>query len=281
MALSIKKRGLLVAFVVSAITLALCSWTWAQPIPGFRERLNSFTGNGYILNINLPGPAYYAAKNYINEFGLGWLPLPVAILIIHDRHNVRGDLGQITGNGDYILINVLLLLKETPASNHFTILLVKTFNSNQAAVDYAVSKGVIDDSSVASEMKITLNTKRDEDGTKVKSKFELLDPEDTITFQTKWVEPEPTHFPTSLLTPGYFVEISPYLLRFAFAPERLFEVAQQRTIYEPSVSDIFLKLDINLSGPLGAIFNDLTEADVNRFRFVHQIQTLDEIIPSE
>ena len=107
-----------------------------------------------------------------------------------------------------------------------------------------------------------------------------MDPEDTITFQTEWVEPEPTHFPMSLLPPDDFVTLSPNLIRFDFAPERLFEFALQRTIYDPSVLDIFLKLDINLSGPLGAIFNDLTEANVNRFRFVHQIQTLDEIIPS-
>lgn len=271
MALSIKKHVLLVAFFVSTIVLALCSGTWAQPY-------HSYTGNAYILNIRLNGSAYAAAENYIKVLDQTWDLSHIAILSIHDRHNLRDDTGQIVGNGDSILINMLLLLTET--SDHRTLLSVKSFNSNQAAVDYAESKGIIEGPSAASEMKITFEKERDEDGTIVKSKFKLLDPENIITFQTNWVEPGPWHFPTEPLPPGYFVEIPPtHLLRFPFAPERLFELAQQRTIYEPSVSDIFLKLDINLSGPLGTIFNDLTEADITRFRFVHQIQTLDEITP--
>ncbi len=280
MALSIKRRDFSARLVVIAISLALCFTAGVKVAVAETERLLSFQSNCYyVLHIGLAPEASEAAGSYVSKLNQDLQPTPMAYVILNDRRTLRGSDGKIIGNGEDMAVQFALLTLLPDSSFESHIVFIKGFSSNGDLVDYLIEKGLTDASSSASEITSTHEVDRDEDGTKVKSKIRVLDPDGTIRFKTEFMLPEPYHYPP---VSEDFVAPAPFKARYGYAPDRVFEVNRGRTVYEyfPPPPELLIDLDINLnpSNPEGTIFNNSHNV-ITRFVFAHIIQTADEIAP--
>jgi hypothetical protein len=280
MALSIKKRGLLVTLMVCAAVVVLCSGTWAKNIKV--ERFNSFMQDTYSLGFLLPTSARQAAIDYVYELDPSWVTLPYVWLSLSDRSNYRDNEGEVVGTGSEVQAHLLLTVRAPPDSTRLTLLSVKSFRTNQDIIEYHMTW--LDEDHEVETQPSHINyehvLKREEGITRVRSKYEVNEPDDTIRFMAKWEKASPSHFPLPgdpLGSEDLVAKKTNLFLRYAIAPEKLFGFARNDTISLVPLKNI-LELDIYLSDEfLGLIFNDLTVDNLFRVDFVQRLQTIDEI----
>jgi hypothetical protein len=201
--------------------------------------------------------------------------LGVGLVTIHSRSNLRGNDGLPFGNGEDTAVNLLLLVRDPAAPSQISLLLVESFRNNPALLTFMIGEGLADPSREPSEVRSTQEIEFEKE-THVKGRIEVSDDMGAIDFETKFTAPEPVCTPAYPVTPGLVEEIL-YRLRISYAPERLFAISQVQTVYEPPVVKAFFELDIDASSPAADIFNGQT--DVDRLRFIQQIQVIEEISP--
>lgn len=281
-----KKRSYFLSLMVILGVLTLGSTAWSQTI----GRLFSFTSNSYVLTVALNQEA---VQDYLDAvinpklelvdqddltsfFGRG-------LVIIHSRDNVRDDGGFPIDSGEEYVAILFLLVHDPaapdppgPPAFRISLLLIESFNSNQATIEYFEAQGLIQPHE-SSEVKKTHEIEFEEAGTKIKELIDFRDQRGTINLETRFVAPVPYYEPKVV---SDFVSETPYRLRFSHAPARLFSMSQSRTVYEPEVEDALLYFKIDgLAGSAGVLFNGLDKNDVTILRYVHQAQVVNEVVP--
>ena len=274
---SIKKNSFLVALTVSAIVLTFYSAAWA-------ERLMSFIGDSYMINITIDNDA---AQAFLDDEINPNLPqteqllsIGVGMVVLHNRSNLRDENGDVIGNGKDI-VAILLLLVSDPAAPPpgFSTLIIESFTNNKDLIEYSAEKGIGEEDRKASEVKVTHEVEVKEDRRKMKGKFDISNIKGKIMFGTQFIAPEPYYDPLLMDVDDIVKEI-PFRLRFASDPQRMFALSILRTIYELPVEETSfnLHIDIDESSMANQIFSGVDQKDVTRLRFVHQIQIADELI---
>jgi hypothetical protein len=276
-----KKRSYFLSLMVLLVVLTLGSAAWSQT----GDRLFSFTSDSYVLNVVLDQAV---AQDYldseINPIPTGNLTaLQSGLVIIHSRDNVRDGEGFPVDSGQEYVASLFLLVQdpEVPPTPpyHFgiTLLLIESFNSNQATLDYFKDLGLIQDQG-ASEVKRLYEIEFENGQTKIKELIDFRDQRGTISLKTNFVAPMPVYVPPGKVSD--FVSEIPYGLRYKNLPELLLSMSLSRTRYEPAVRDSLQDLKVDgLEGWAGELFNGLDKNDVFRLRYVRQAMVVNEVAP--
>jgi hypothetical protein len=204
--------------------------------------------------------------------------LNVGILVITDRHNLRDDNGELISGGEDVSVALfLVVLDSTPP--YTRILLVKSFNNNMNIINYLVNKGVLAPDTYVSTIEFSHKAEQN----RIEGEIEIEDEYDTLKSKVKFIAPSPYAEPPQIPPEDPLVWQYPVGLHYNYDPTRLFAYSVSRTVYEPPVADVELKLKINVSDPYGEtltdeIFNSVNETNITRVRFMRQIQVTDEIV---
>jgi hypothetical protein len=269
-----KKRSYFLSLMVILVVLTLGSTAWSQT----EGRLLSFIGNSYVLTVALNE---YDVNSYLSDVIDPALNLSSflgsGIVITHNRDNVRDGAGFPIDSGEEH-VAILFLLVRDPAAPFpgLSLLHIKSFNSNQATIDYIAAQGLIQHYE-ASEVKKNLEIEVRKKGTKIKELIDFRSQQGTISLETRFVAPVPLYVP--YVVPD-FVSETPVRLRFSYAEEFLFSISYSRVAYELEVEKALLYFKIDgLAGWAGQLFNGLDKNDVTRLRYVRQFQVINEILP--
>jgi hypothetical protein len=226
-----------------------------------------------MVTISLDEDAFAAAQTYINELntecGLSLIARPYAVVVLDNRF-LRDDGGDPLGEDITVKLFVYAVELTGPSSFIETLVLVRFFSGNQNLINYLKGKELIPGDSSTSEITGKYKEKSDESGTEVKGNIQVLDSNDTIEFNTRFIKsvPEFEYGPTNLK------------VRFDFDDEcRCFTTSHDRAVhkYEPPPAGVLVDIEISLDpSSLGAtIFNG--QNDVAIFRFAHQYVISEEI----
>ena len=268
--------------ILVLLTLGFTAWSQTE------GRLLSFISDSYVLTVVLNQADVNTYLNAeinptLKEDGQDPLTsyLGRGLIAIHSRDNVRAGAGVPIDSGEEYVAILFLLVRDPAAPPAYpppfgiSLLLIESFNSNPATIDYLVSQGLMQ-AHESSEVKKTLEIELRKKGTKIKELIDFRDQRGTISLETRFVAPVPYYEPE--VTPDFVSEF-PFRIRFSYAPERLFSMSYSRAVHEPLVEDALLYLQIDgLAGWAGQLFNGLDKNDVIRLRYTHQAQVVDEML---
>jgi hypothetical protein len=264
--------------MVSLIMLTLASAAWSQN----RERVMSYMGDSYVLNLHLEADATNAYINQINEeYDLDLVGFGSAgILLMSDRHNLRDNEGELIPNSEDFLLALFLLVYDSASPSNISLLLVKSFYSNADIISYLVNYEILSPDAYASSIVYSYKAEQNS----IDGKVEVNDEFAEVISKVKFIAPRPYAQPVQNPPEDPLVWEFPSRLRYNFDPTRLFAYSVHRTVYEPQVGEVELKLKISISDPSGEtladeIFNSVNETNITRVRFMRQIQVINEIVP--